>query len=52
MTTNETIQREVRLHSDSFLCFILESTHRRWRGYKVAARAELARRSGTARLFC
>lgn len=48
--TNDTIQREVRLHSHEFLCFILESTHRRWRGYKVAARAELARRSGTARL--
>lgn len=48
--TNETIARQVRLHSHDFLCFILASDHRKWRGWKVAARAELARRSGTARL--
>lgn len=47
--TNDTVQREVRLHSHEFLCFILESTHRRWRGYKVAARVELVRRSTLGR---
>jgi hypothetical protein len=46
--TNETIRRECNMMSHDLLCFILESTHRKWRGYKHAAKAELARRSGTA----
>jgi hypothetical protein len=50
-TTNETIARECRLHTTAFLEFILESTHRKWRGYKAAARAELLWRNGTRRLF-
>lgn len=49
-TTLETIRRECQMMSHDLLCFILESTHRKWRGYKHSARAELARRSGTAQL--
>ena len=43
--TSETIQREIRLHSDSFLSHVLASDHRKWRGWKLHARVELARRS-------
>jgi hypothetical protein len=48
--TSETIKRECQMMSHDLLCFILGSTHRKWRGYKAAVKAELAWRSGTARL--
>lgn len=48
--TNDTVARECRMMSHELLCFILNSRHKKWRGYKAAVKAELAWRSGTRRL--